>query len=233
MGSTNQSKEGYLAVGTSTAPSYPLDVVGTIQVTGFKMTTGAGVDKVLTTDASGVASWQTAAAGGVDTWITTQTCSTDYALQSVGKESKVCINKVDYSDVAYDVSCTNCLTDVEVASADTASDLICTDCIGPTEITDSYVLNTGDAMTGALAMGNNKITGLATPTVATDAATKGYVDAAGDTVAIRYIANTEVCPTIAGTTCRGYLNSYNGGFYVRTCNVAASAGGGLCFYSSL
>ena len=31
-------------------------------------------------------------------------------------------------------------------------------------------------MTGALAMGTNKITGLGTPTVSTDAATKGYVD---------------------------------------------------------
>ena len=122
------------------------------------MAAGAGADKVLTTNASGIATWQTAA-GGEDTWITTQTCGTDYALQSVGKTTKTCINKIDYSDIAYDLSCT--------------------DCIGPTEITDSYVLNTGDAMTGALAMGNQKITGLATPTVATDAATKGYADAAG------------------------------------------------------
>jgi hypothetical protein len=36
-------------------------------------------------------------------------------------------------------------------------------------------------MTGALAMGTNKITGMGTPTVSTDAATKGYVD--GVTVA--------------------------------------------------
>jgi len=66
-------------------------------------------------------SWQTLPSA-TDTWITTQTCSTDYALQSVGKTTKTCINKVDYSDVAYDVSCTNCLTDVEVASADSATD---------------------------------------------------------------------------------------------------------------
>jgi len=74
--------------------------------------------------------WDSLGGGGTDTWITTQTCSTDHALQSVGKESKVCINKVDYSDVAYDLSCT--------------------DCIGPTEITDSYILNTSDAMSGNL-----------------------------------------------------------------------------------
>jgi len=67
VGSTGQSKEGYLAIGTSTAPSYPLDVAGTIQATGFKLLTGAGADKILTSDASGVASWQTAAAGSL--WI--------------------------------------------------------------------------------------------------------------------------------------------------------------------
>lgn len=41
---------------------------------------------------------------------------------------------------------------------------------------DTVVLKTGSTMSGALAMGNNKITGLATPTVSTDAATKGYID---------------------------------------------------------
>lgn len=39
-----------------------------------------------------------------------------------------------------------------------------------------YVNISGDTMTGALSMGANKITGLATPTENTDAATKAYVD---------------------------------------------------------
>jgi hypothetical protein len=34
----------------------------------------------------------------------------------------------------------------------------------------------GDTMSAALVMGGNKVTGVASPTVATDAATKGYVD---------------------------------------------------------
>ena len=46
---------------------------------------------------------------------------------------------------------------------------------------DTVVLKSGSTMTGALAMGTNKITGMGTPTVSTDAATKGYVD--GVTVA--------------------------------------------------
>ncbi len=40
----------------------------------------------------------------------------------------------------------------------------------------NYVLKAGDIMSGPLAMGSNKITGLADPTVATDAANKNYVD---------------------------------------------------------
>jgi len=41
---------------------------------------------------------------------------------------------------------------------------------------DTVVLKTGSTMSGALAMGTNKITGLGTPTASTDATTKGYVD---------------------------------------------------------
>jgi phage protein U len=40
----------------------------------------------------------------------------------------------------------------------------------------NYVLRSGDTMSGALAMGSNKITGLAEPTTLADAATKNYVD---------------------------------------------------------
>lgn len=42
---------------------------------------------------------------------------------------------------------------------------------------DSRVLKAGDTMSGPLAMGANKITGLGTPTLSADAATKAYVDA--------------------------------------------------------
>jgi hypothetical protein len=41
---------------------------------------------------------------------------------------------------------------------------------------DTVVLKTGSTMSGPLAMGTNKVTGLGTPTTSTDAATKGYVD---------------------------------------------------------
>lgn len=40
----------------------------------------------------------------------------------------------------------------------------------------NHLLLSGGALTGVLAMGNNKITGLGAPTATTDAATKGYAD---------------------------------------------------------
>lgn len=47
-----------------------------------------------------------------------------------------------------------------------------------TEADNTYVAKTGDSMSGALSMGNNKITDVASPTSAGDVATKGYVDGA-------------------------------------------------------
>lgn len=46
------------------APAQKPDVAGTVQMTGFKLPTGAGSGKVLTSDAAGVGSWQAPPAGG-------------------------------------------------------------------------------------------------------------------------------------------------------------------------
>lgn len=45
-------------VGIGTFPQYKLDVAGIAQMTGFKMPTGASTGRVLTSDATGVATWQ-------------------------------------------------------------------------------------------------------------------------------------------------------------------------------
>ena len=52
---------------------------------------------------------------------------------------------------------------------------------------DKMLPKSGGTMTGNIAMGSNKITGLATPTATADAATKGYVDSAiGDAIGGSY-----------------------------------------------
>jgi hypothetical protein len=56
-----------VGIGT-TSPTERLDVAGTAQMTDFKMPTGASNGYVLTSDASGVGTWQ-AAAGGDNDWI--------------------------------------------------------------------------------------------------------------------------------------------------------------------
>lgn len=55
--------DGKVGIGTVT-PTQKLDVNGTVKATGIEMPTGAGMGKVLTSDASGNASWETASAGG-------------------------------------------------------------------------------------------------------------------------------------------------------------------------
>ncbi len=64
----------------------------------------------------------------------------------------------------------------------------------------TYVNISGDTMTGALAMGGNLITGLATPVSDTDAATKAYVDAtaAGLTWKTAVLAGTTGNITLSG-----------------------------------
>ncbi len=49
---------------------------------------------------------------------------------------------------------------------------------GNVSLASTYVNVSGDTMSGALAMGTNKITGMGDPTNAQDAATKNYVDTA-------------------------------------------------------
>jgi len=60
--SASQYLRGNVGIGTLT-PTQKLDVAGTAQMTGFKMPTDASTGRVLTSDASGVGTWQTPPSG--------------------------------------------------------------------------------------------------------------------------------------------------------------------------
>ena len=54
---------GNVGIGSAIPPQYKLDVGGTVQMIGFKMPTDASTGRVLTSDASGVGTWQTPPSG--------------------------------------------------------------------------------------------------------------------------------------------------------------------------
>ena len=69
---------------------------------------------------------------------------------------------------------------------------------------DAKLPKSGGTMTGAIAMGTNKITGLGTPTDATDAATKAYVDSAAQ--GIDWKASVRVATTATGTLASAFAD---------------------------
>lgn len=94
------------------------------------------------------------------------------------------VNGTDAATKTYvDTSISN-LIDTAPGTLDTLNELAAALGDDPnfaTTVTNSIatkVSKAGDTMSGALAMGTNKITGLGAPSASTDAATKGYVDTA-------------------------------------------------------
>ena len=77
-----------------------------------------------------------------------------------------------------------------------------------TEVTNSLDRQGRSAMQAALPMGNNKITGLATPTASTDGATKDYVD----TVTAAFVGTGDIKPTIKTIADAGWLLLDDGTF---------------------
>ncbi|WP_408098951.1 tail fiber domain-containing protein [Peredibacter sp. HCB2-198] len=97
----------------------------------------------------------------------------------------------------------------------------------------NYVLKAGDTMSGALAMGNNKITGLATPTVGTDAATMAYVDskvaaAPGDNLG-NHTATTNLALGANNITGVGKISVADGAWNAPTYSFTSSATSGFAY----
>jgi len=159
----------------------------------------------------------------------------------VNSQSAMLALAADTGDVAVrtDVSKTFILASEPATTLGNWQELLTSDAVvsvdGQTGIVDlsaSYVNVTGDTMSGALAMGNNKITGLGTPTNSADAATKNYVDTAaiapsnltgvitsvGPATSIasqtgtgtKFVVDqspTIVTPTLSGNTTAGTINN--------------------------
>ena len=103
------------------------------------------------------------------------------------------------------------------------------------------VAKAGDSMTGALSMGNNKITSLGTPTASTDAANKSYIDtlfgsttsaAASATAAATSATSASTSATSAATSASSALTSATSAATSAT-SAATSATSAASSYSSV
>ena len=134
--------------GTITATTFTGDLTGTV--------TGSASLNLLKT--GGTMSGAIAMGSSKITGLGTPTANTTDAATTAYVDTAI-------SDlIAGAPSTLNTLDEIAAALNDTAN------------FSDTVVLKTGSTMSGALAMGTNKITGLGTPTVSTDAATKAYAD---------------------------------------------------------
>lgn len=109
-----------------------------------------------------------------------------------------------------------------------------------TEADNTYVAKTGDSMTGALSMGNNKITDVASPTSAGDAANKEYIDGALNEKVYDYLSEFNIPKTISNCNIKSNIISGQGtavvynyiGFSIVRVNITKSANGFGDLYKS-
>ena len=169
---SDNTGSGALVFGTSptiTSPSITTPTITTPTITGTGTITATTFTGDLTGTVTGSASLNLLKTGGTMsgaiamgsskiTGLGTPTANTTDAATTAYVDTAI-------SDlIAGAPSTLNTLDEIAAALNDTAN------------FSDTVVLKTGSTMSGALAMGTNKITGLGTPTVSTDATTKAYVD---------------------------------------------------------
>jgi hypothetical protein len=110
---------------------------------------------------------------------------------------------VQLSDSTSTTGSTKAATETAVKAAYDRGSLGVTNANTAQSTADAALPKAGGTMSGAIAMGNNKITGLATPTDAGDAATKSYVDNVSTGVNIHDAVVAATTGTIAGVYAAG------------------------------
>ncbi len=178
---SNLIVDGNVGIGT-TSPGAKLDVAGTARMTGFQLGTSATAGHVLTTNASGVGTWQAAPSAPVTSVFGRTGAVTaqvgDYSTHYVNRAGDTMTGNLWFSGGTRYIG-TSDNNEFRIRTNNTDRMIIQAGGnvgIGVAPSAKLHVAGTGK-FTGALDMTDQKIINLATPTAASDSATKAYVDA--------------------------------------------------------
>ena len=208
--------------GTVTATMLASDSVTTVKITDLNVTTGKLADSAVTTGKitdlnvttgkladSAVTTGKIADSNVTNGKLASDSVTTVKITDANVTAAKLATDSVETAKIVNSAVTEAKIADGAVTSAKIATGTIVNEDINASaEIAQSKIsgLTTdlaaklalaGGTMTGAIAMGTNKITGLGTPTDATDAATKAYVDSAAQ--GIDWKASVRAATTAAVT----------------------------------
>jgi hypothetical protein len=198
------------------------DSVTTIKITDLNVTTGKLADSAVTTgkitdlnvstgklEDSAVTTGKIADSGVTNGKLASDSVTTAKITDANVTAAKLATDSVETAKIVNSAVTEAKIADGAVTSTKIANDTIVdADINSAAAIAQSKIANlttdlaaklalAGGTMTGAIAMGTNKITGLGTPTDATDAATKAYVDSAAQ--GIDWKASVRAATTAAVT----------------------------------
>ena len=189
--------------GTVTATMLASDSVTTVKITDLNVTTGKLADSAVTTGKitdlnvttgkladSAVTTGKIADSNVTNGKLASDSVTTVKITDANVTAAKLATDSVETAKIVNSAVTEAKIADGAVTSAKIAegtivnADISASAAIAQSKIADlttdlaAKLALAGGTMTGAIAMGTNKITGLGTPTDATDAATKAYVDSA-------------------------------------------------------
>ena len=215
--------------GTVTATMLASDSVTTVKITDLNVTTGKLADGAVTTGKitdlnvttgkladSAVTTGKIADSNVTNGKLASDSVTTAKITDANVTAAKLATDSVETAKIVNGAVTESKIADGAVTSAKIAdgtivnADINASAAIAQSKIADlttdlaAKLALAGGTMTGAIAMGTNKITGLGTPTDATDAATKAYVDSAAQ--GIDWKASVRAATTAAVTLASGLEN---------------------------